>query len=197
MPVDDLLIYGRSDEVIEDFIKRMKDEDVTLRREGTVESYLGVHTERDGNKTILTQSGLTQRVIEALGLGSSYSTSCSTPAEQAALPRGADGVPVTGSFNYAAVVGMLLYLTGHSRPNCAFAVHQCARYTFEPKRSHKAAPKRIGRYWKGTKTKGLILEPSVDYSIDSYPDADFAGLWGYENPQDPHCARSRTGYVIT
>ena len=112
--VDDLLIYGRSDEVIEDFIKRMKDEDVTLRREGTAEGYLGVNIERDGDKTILTQSGLTQRVIEALGLDSSYSTSCSTPAEKAALPRDADGVPATGSFNYAAIVGMLLYLTGHS-----------------------------------------------------------------------------------
>ena len=50
---------------------------------------------------------------------------------------------------------------------------------------------------KGTKTKGLILEPSANYSIDSYPDADFPGLWGYEDPQDPNCARSRTGYVIT
>ena len=34
-------------------------------------------------------------------------------------------------------------------------------------------------------------------AIDCYPDADFAGLWGHEHPQDPHCARSRTGYVIT
>ena len=139
----------------------MKDEDVTLRREGTAEGYLGVNIEPDGNKTIRTQSGLTQRVIKALRLDSSYSTSCSTPAENAALPRDADGVPDTGSFNYATIVGMLLYLTGHSRPDCAFAVHQCARYTFEPKRSHKAAPKRIGQYWKGTKTKGLILEPSA------------------------------------
>ena len=45
--------------------------------------------------------------------------------------------------------------------------------------------------------KGLILNPRDDYGIDCYPDADFAGLWGHEHPQDPHCARSRTGYVIT
>ena len=33
--------------------------------------------------------------------------------------------------------------------------------------------------------------------MDCYPDANFAGLWGHEHPQDPHCVRSRTGYVIT
>ncbi|KAL7523914.1 hypothetical protein ACHAWF_000747 [Thalassiosira exigua] len=46
-------------------------------------------------------------------------------------------------------------------------------------------------------TKGFVLDPSDDLTINCYPDADFAGLWGHEHPQDPHCTRSRTGYVIT
>ena len=33
--------------------------------------------------------------------------------------------------------------------------------------------------------------------MDCYTDADFAGLWGHGNPQDPICARSRTGFVVT
>ena len=33
--------------------------------------------------------------------------------------------------------------------------------------------------------------------VDFYADADFAGLWGHEDPQDPICARSRTGFVVT
>eukprot|EP00804_Cyclotella_cryptica_P027579 CCRYP_007520-RA/>CCRYP_007520-RA protein AED:0.02 eAED:0.02 QI:0/-1/0/1/-1/0/1/0/173 len=32
--------------------------------------------------------------------------------------------------------------------------------------------------------------------MDCYPDADFTGLYGHEDAQDPHCARSRTGYII-
>jgi hypothetical protein len=90
---------------------------------------------------------------------------------------------------------MLLYL-GHSRPDISFATHQCARYTHSPKQSHKDALKRIGRYLKGTLKNGLILTPSDDFKIDCYPDADFAGLWGRNDKQDPHCVRSRTGYVI-
>ena len=30
-----------------------------------------------------------------------------------------------------------------------------------------------------------------------YADADFAGLWGHEDPQYPICAISRTGFVVT
>ncbi len=74
--------------------------------------------------------------------------------------------------NYASVIGMLLYL-GHSRPYIAFATHQCARYTFAPKQSHKNALKRIGCYLKGTLDKGLILTPSDNLKIDCYPDTDF------------------------
>jgi hypothetical protein len=40
------------------------------------------------------------------------------------------------------------------------------------------------------------MTPSDQLQVDCYPDADFAGLYGHEDPQDPHCARSRTGYAI-
>ena len=58
--------------------------------------------------------------------------------------------------------------------------------------------KRIGRYLIRTRTKGLIvkLDPLRDIEITCYVDADFAGLWGVEDPQDPACVRSRTGYVF-
>ena len=33
--------------------------------------------------------------------------------------------------------------------------------------------------------------------VDCYVDADIAGLWGHENPQDSICANSRTAFVVT
>jgi hypothetical protein len=68
---------------------------------------------------------------------------------------------------------------------------------FNPKHSHEIAIKRIGRYLIGTKDKGMIIKPKYTIDIDAYPDADFAGLYGYEDNNDPVCVRSRTGYVIT
>mmetsp|Transcript_30431 Transcript_30431/g.69423 ORF Transcript_30431/g.69423 Transcript_30431/m.69423 type:complete len:1695 (-) Transcript_30431:406-5490(-) len=195
--VDDLLVYARSDSAITDFVEKMKSFEVDIRKEGTAEGFLGVDVCRDGSVTTLTQVGLTKRIIEALGLDPDMSRRVAVPAESKALGRDLDGEPAHGNFNYASVVGMLLYLCGHSRPDIAFAVHQCARYSFAPKRSHELALLRIGRYLKGTLDKGLILDPIDDLRLDCYPDADFAGLWGQDHPQDSHCVRSRTGFLIS
>ena len=57
--------------------------------------------------------------------------------------------------------------------------------------------KRICRYLQGTKDNGLVFNSSKKLMMDCYDDAEFAGLWGHEDPQDPICARSRTGFVVT
>ena len=41
-----------------------------------------------------------------------------------------------------------------------------------------------------------MFDPSRKLVVDCYADADFAGLWIHENPQDCICARSRTGFVV-
>ena len=95
------------------------------------------------------------------------------------------------------MVGMLLYLACNSRPDIAFSVNQCARFTNCPKLIHEKAIKRIGRYLKATREKGLILKPNNDLNLELFADSDFAGLWNVENPDDPISVRSRTGYIIT
>eukprot|EP00804_Cyclotella_cryptica_P012343 CCRYP_018206-RA/>CCRYP_018206-RA protein AED:0.26 eAED:0.34 QI:0/0/0/1/0/0/3/0/238 len=118
------------------------------------------------------------------------------PAKTSPLPKDAAGNLASGSFNYAAAIGMLLYLSGHSSPDIAFVVHQCAWYTFHPTRRHKLAFIHIGWYLKRTMDKGLIMSPSSQPRVDCYPDTDFAGLYGHEDSLDPHCTHSRTVYVI-
>ncbi len=90
---------------------------------------------------------------------------------------------------------MMLYLC-NTRADVQFATSQCARYTADPRHSHEVALKRIGRYLKGTRTRGLILHPDDGLEIELFVDADFAGMHGYEDPDDPTSTRSRTGYVI-
>jgi len=93
---------------------------------------------------------------------------------------------------------MLNYLSTSTRPDIAFAVHQCARFCTSPKRSHELAVHRIVRYLKGTRHHGYILCPSSSHkNIDCYVDADFTGLWTPSTSQDPLSVKSRTGYVIT
>ncbi len=192
--VNDILIYGREEKEIDDYIAQIKTEDVALHKEGTAEGYLGVAIQWHENQITFTEIGLTKRIIDALGLDSKYTTAVATPSEKAALGRDVDGSPSSGQVNYASVIRMLLYL-GHSRPDIAFATHQCACYTFSPKQLHEDALKGIGRYLKGTLDKGLILGPSDDLKIDCYSDTDFAGLWNHDDKNDQHCVWSWTGEV--
>ena len=91
----------------------------------------------------------------------------------------------------------MLYLTSNTGPDISFTVHQCAQFTHNTKVSHDTAVKRICRYLQVTKYNGLVFNPSKKMVVDCYADADFAGLWEHEDPQDPICARSRTGFVVT
>jgi hypothetical protein len=114
------------------------------------------------------------------------------------LIKDLDGELVSGAFSYSSVVGMLLYLSGHTRPDIAFAVNCCARYMFSPRHLHELALKRLRRYLKQTSDCGMVMNVSNDvYKIDAYPDADFVGMYGHENHSDPACAKSCTGFIIT
>jgi hypothetical protein len=93
---------------------------------------------------------------------------------------------------------MLTYLSVSSRPDIAFAVHQCVLYSTNLMRIHELAVRRIVRYLQGTKDKRYILRPSsATCNLDCYVDADFAGTWDQETSDDLNSFKSRMGYVIT
>ena len=112
------------------------------------------------------------------------------------LTKDLDGDPPQEAFSYASVIRMLLYLSGHSRPDISYSVSCAARFAFCPRRSHELALKLIGRYLLATRDKGLVLTTPKELNIAAYPDSDFTGLWGHEDSLDPTCVRSQTGFVI-
>ena len=143
--VDDTLFFARDmkdiDEVITLLTKKQK---MSLSVKDDVAGFLGVNVAHDtaSGKVTLTQPGLTDRIIEALGCKDLPGVD--TPAN-CVLGKDEHGDPPTCTFNYASVIGMLWYSYGHSRPDLGFAVSQCARFSFSPKRSHELALIRIGQ----------------------------------------------------
>lgn len=126
-------------------------------------------------------------------------TDCNAkPTPACTTPLGADvnGPRCQQKWEYATVIGMLMYLTSNSRPDIQYAVHQCACFTHNPRASHEQAILRICHYLKGTQDKGLVFKPDAALALDCYVDADFAGLWRVEHELDPICVKSRTGYVL-
>ena len=193
--VDDLLFWAKDEKDIHDLAVKLRQAGVDLEQEDDAAGFLGVRIEKNEDGLLeMTQEGLIDRVVETLGLDAGNVHGKFTPCEVKPLVKDEDSEPAHGDFSYSSVVGMLLYLSEHSRPDIAYAVNCAARYMFAPKHSHELHLKRLGRYLKATRSKGLILNPSSNtLKIDCYPDADFAGTYGYEVVSDPACVKSRTG----
>ena len=199
--VDDTIIAGPDPKAIEELItslgiaKEEQRHSFQLRDEGEVGDFLGIRIEKTGIKQFtLSQTGLINKVLKTTKMESC--NSCVTPCSLTALGKDENSDPIDELWDYAVVVGMLMYLATNSRPDIAYSVNQCARFTHSPKASHAAAIKRIVRYLKGTVTNGMIINPSDILNVDCYVDADFGGLWGSEDDQDPVSVKSRSGFII-
>ena len=196
--VDDTLLFSPKAEWIDEAIQNLRNQEMELEEEDEVAGFLGVDIRRDpkAGTVKLTQEGLAKRIIEALQISDSKAFPPKRTPASGPLVMDKDGDPPNGIYNYATVVGMLAYLTGHSRPELAFATSQVARFVHCPRRSHEEALERIGQYLRNTTTEGLVLRPTDILNIDCYVDADFCGLWPNETKLDPSCVKSRTGYAI-
>jgi hypothetical protein len=193
--VDDCLWFSKDGGALDKLIQQMKQK-LNLKVESDdVSAFLGIQFTRHGDTIELKQVGLIDKIIEATGMQDCNTKP--TPAADKTLGKDKDGKPFSENWGYATVVGMLLYLAGNSRPDIAFAVHQAARFTHAPMDSHATAVKRIVKYLKGTRDKGMIFRPTSDWKLDCLVDSDFCGLWGSEDPDDPIVSKSRTGFIIT
>ena len=204
--VDDVLLFGPCAKEMSAVIKELQLDgfDLKIEKEAKDSSFdfLGVHIERFKNKEgvqhiKMTQHGLIKKFLETVDM-----MSCNpkdSPCNVQPLGTDKNGKHHYEPWDYASAVGMLMYLAGNAYPEIQFAVHQCARFCHAPRHSHAIAVKRIAHYLKGilNKQQGLIFKATPDQRLDMFVDADFAGLWGYEDDQDPVCVKSRTGYVMT
>jgi hypothetical protein len=156
--VDDLIFWACNERDIHHIAMKLREVGVDLEQETDAAGFLEIQMERDPDTGLLDmkQERLTLYILEAMGLDVGTVTPKWTPAESAPLVKDAEGAPAIGAFSYSSVVGMLLYLSGHTRPDIAYAVNCAARYMFCPKKSHEEALKRIGRYLKATCNRGLV-----------------------------------------
>jgi hypothetical protein len=199
--VDDVLFYGPDEQKMEEVITNLQTKGFELKREkagdDSVYDFLGINIREQGDFIKLTQHGLIKKFLTTVDMMNCNAKK--TPCSKTPLGTDANGPRHNEKWEYASAVGMLMYLAGNAHPEIQFAVHQCARFTHSPRQSHTQAVKRIAHYLKGIldNDQGLMFKRTDDLTLDCFVDADFAGLWSYEDDQDPVCVRSRTGYVMT
>jgi hypothetical protein len=196
--VDDGILCGPSAKDIQTIIAELASlYDIT--DEGEIDAYLGVKISRTSEGTIeLKQPHLIQQILDDMGMKSNTKTKEKAAPSSTILRRDLQGETFSEKWDYRSIIGKLNFLEKSTRPEIAYAVHQCARFASNPKQSHANAVKYLCRYLLSTKDKGLIMRPDSSKSFEVHVDCDFAGNWMKEDAMnDPSTAKSRTGYIIS
>ena len=204
--VDDCILVSTSKQTIDDFVESLKngEEKFQLTDEGDIDKFLGIEIKHfeDGSFEI-SQPHLITRILQLLRLDQNNEWKSSTnsrriPSDKTILHRDSEGElrKYADHWNYRTAVGMLTYLQGNSRPDISVHVHQCARFSIDPKRSHERAIIGIGRYLLTSRDRGIIYKPDTSKGLECYVDADFAGGWQKADAESADSVMSRTGYVL-
>ena len=199
--IDDCLLLSAKDEIIDQGIHdlRAAEPRFNMEDQGSVNDFLGIQVKHKPNGEItLTQPQLIASILKDLHLDKDNVITRKTPClSTVLLHKDPKGPSMTNEFNYRSVIGKLNFLEKSTRPDIAYAVHQCARFSSDPKQSHADAVKRIGRYLKGTPNQGITIRPDTQQSFQCWVDADFSGNWKPEGAQhDPMTAKSCSGWII-
>ena len=199
--IDDCLLLSSKDELIDQGINDLcaAEPRFNMEDQGSVNDFLGIQVKHKPNGEItLTQPQLIASILKDLHLDKDNVITRKTPClSTVLLHKDPNRQPMTNEFNYRSVIGKLNFLEKSTRPDIAYAVHQCACLSSDPKQSHAEAVKHIGRYLKGTPHEGITIRPDTQQSFQCWVDADFAGNWKPEGAQnDPMTAKSRSGWII-
>ena len=200
MYVDDVIIMSKSEGIILSLIKSLNegDENFKFTDEGDIKNYLGVEFSRTADGSMeMKQEFLVDRILNAMGFEVTADRVSIVPAVKVPLSKDSKGPARKHSWHYRLVIGMLNYLEKTTRPDIAYAVHQCARFCENPRLVHERAVHRIVRYLATTRENGLKLKPDKSVGLKCYVDADFTGNCNSVEGSNPASVLSRTGYIVT
>jgi hypothetical protein len=177
---DDSILAGPSEKEIHRIIQRLRDVKLNLTIEGTLTDFLGVNIDRRDDGTIhMSQPRLMiDQVIEDLRISAEDVAIKDVPmASSRVLTKHASSQPFDNSFHYRSAIGKLNYIEKGTRGDIAYATHQCARYSSNPKAEHGKAVRWLVRYLKGTRLLGTVFTPGESKGLEVFVDASFLQDW--------------------
>jgi uncharacterized protein YlaI len=173
------------------------DEKSQLIDQGSIGRYLGLKIRNiDSNSFKMSQPFLIHLILEFLLLDEHKTKGCNAPVGKPLLNCDLDGIPCKHPWLYCGAAGMLSYLGYSVRPEIQMAVHQTAKFSVNPMRSHELAIMRIRPYLCHNCEQGITYKINRSKEVEVYVDADFAGGWSSADADNADNVLSRTGFVI-
>ncbi|SCZ98636.1 BZ3500_MvSof-1268-A1-R1_Chr3-1g05516 [Microbotryum saponariae] len=188
--VDDGLLTGDGD--LDGVLTQLKAR-FEARSTDEASFFLGQSIIREGKTgaAIVTQSHFVDAILEEYNMANASPRPTPLAAPSTLRNRvNSDFDPA--SIPYRAIVGKLLYLSGTTRPDIAFAVSKAARFCNNFEAEHWEVLKHILRYLVGTRNFGIRYQKThqpMSAILEGFVDADHGA--------DPVTRRSVSGYVFT
>lgn len=185
--VDDMVLVSNKEFFLETIAARIGKK-FEMKNLGNVKHYLGIDIEQDeDNNFIMSQNSYIQKIIDEAGL---------TDAKVSKYPMDKgyykikDNILLPDNKEYRKLVGMLLYLTNHTRPDIAASVSILSQKVSNPNQTDMNEVKRVVRYLKGTMKLKLKLSSALgEQQLHSYSDANWA--------EDRKTGKSNSGYYCS
>lgn len=183
--VDDGLIAGSNEGLIDEFIKELKEKFAMTNK--PVSYYLGMEVEvREGGDIRIHQTSYVKKILKRFGMENCKPVS--TPMVKDPVPQETEKVDDYFLKNYRQVVGALAYLMVCTRPDIAYPVSVVSRSLENPTHTDCVRLKRMLRYLQYTPDMGILYKKDYRKGIlECYSDADHGG--------DLTTGRSTTGVV--
>lgn len=169
--VDDIVVGCKDDYQTAKVYESLK-EHFDVANLGDLSFFLGMQIERkDGNYSI-SLSGYIDQVADRFGMKDAKPAK--TPMDSGFLKLNGGDPPFEDTTKYRSLIGALLYIAVHARPDISISTSILGRRVCSPSAADWVAAKRIIRYLLGTKDWKLQFT-GTGGDLIGYCDADWAG----------------------
>lgn len=185
--VDDLLLMG-DDEWWLQQIKEKISQRVNISDKGTISYFLSLEIvyRREQGILKISQRDYIAQTVESFGMSTCRSKR--TPSPSGAELFEAIGEPLQDSSEYLSLVGRLIYISTHSRPDLKFVVSRLCQHGANPTAHYMNVAKHVLRYLQTTIDYGLYYTADGPNVVEVNCDADHAN--------DKLTSRSITGVTV-
>src|SRR5271155_3881687 len=181
MWVDDLLIFGKDMDSVND-LKAQLSEEYEMKDMGELEYFLGIQVHRDRERKIIhiSQPGYIRTILERFGMQDSKPAN--TPLSSGArLTKAKATDTLMDQREYQSMVGSIMYGMLATRPDLAQSIQQTSQFSQMPTTQHEKAVKQGFRYLSGTIDQGITFNGNLGMKLEFWSDANWGGEEGRES----------------
>ena len=191
--VDDCFVIGDKEAVKNALVGIEKHFAIT--RSENIEDFIGCRIEKDGDKVLLSQPDLinkmTKKFFDKIKGMKEYEIPASAGTHLIRCNEEEETLSEDEQKEFRSGVGSLLYLLKHSRPDLSNCVRELSKVMDRANKAHQKALYRVIKFVNQTKNRRLVLSPLSEnfiWEIKAYSDSDFAG--------DTETRKSVSGFII-